>query len=97
MKRLILVGLILLLVTPTFSQEIDLTGIWTGKLALPNSIELTVVFNLSKDDSEKYSTVLDSPDQGAKGIPTESTSIIGRFNSHKNSGNPGVFLWKDFL
>ena len=76
MKRLILVGLILLLVTPTFSQEIDLTGIWTGKLALPNSIELTVVFNLSKDDSGKYSTVLDSPDQGAKGIPTESTSII---------------------
>ncbi|MBK7631423.1 MAG: alpha/beta fold hydrolase [Ignavibacteriales bacterium] len=75
MKRLIIVGLILLLTTPTYTQEIDLTGIWTGKLALPNSMELTVVFNLSKDDVGKYLTTLDSPDQGANGIPTESSTI----------------------
>jgi hypothetical protein len=40
-------------------------------------MELTVVFNLSKDDAGMYSSTLDSPDQGAKGIPTESTTITG--------------------
>ncbi|MBE0551077.1 MAG: alpha/beta hydrolase [Ignavibacterium sp.] len=48
---------------------------WTGKLALPNSLELTIVFNLSQDDSGKYTSTLDSPDQGAMGIPIESTTI----------------------
>lgn len=62
---------------PLFAQQKDLTGIWTGKLALPNSMELTIVFNLSKDDSGTYTSTLDSPDQGAMGIPTESTSIFG--------------------
>lgn len=59
----------------TFAQQVDISGIWTGKLALPNSLELTIVFNLSKDDSGKYTSTLDSPDQGAIGIPTESTTI----------------------
>ena len=44
---------------------------------MPNSLELTIVFNLSKDDSGKYTSTLDSPDQGAMGIPTESTMITG--------------------
>jgi pimeloyl-ACP methyl ester carboxylesterase len=61
----------------TFAQQIDISGIWTGKLALPNTLELTIVFNLSKNDSGKYSSTLDSPDQGAMGIPTESTIITG--------------------
>ena len=61
----------------TFAQQVDMSGIWTGKLSLPNSLELTIVFNLSKDDSGKYTSTLDSPDQGAMGIPTESTLING--------------------
>ena len=40
----------------TFAQQVDLSGIWTGKLALPNTLELTIVFNLSKNDSVKYSS-----------------------------------------
>lgn len=75
MNRLIFLSFMLLFIIPTFSQQQNLAGIWTGKLALPNSMELRVVFNLSKDDSGKYSTTLDSPDQGANGIPTESTTI----------------------
>jgi pimeloyl-ACP methyl ester carboxylesterase len=68
---------VLLVNISTFSQQQNLEGIWTGKLALPNSMELTIVFNLSKDDAGKYSTTLDSPDQGAIAIPTESTTING--------------------
>jgi uncharacterized protein len=70
-------GIILIIMfgLQTFAQQVDISGIWTGKLALPNSLELTIVFNLSKDDSGKYTSTLDSPDQGAMGIPTESTII----------------------
>ncbi len=42
---------------------------------LPNTIKLTIVFNLQKDAEGKYTATMDSPDQGAKGIPTESVTI----------------------
>ena len=72
-------GIILLVALgpQNFAQQVNMSGIWTGKLALPNSMELTIVFNLSKNDSGIYSSTLDSPDQGAMGIPTESTIITG--------------------
>lgn len=73
MKKLIV--LFVMITIQIFSQQKDLTGIWTGKLALPNSVELTIVFNLYKDDSGKYISTLDSPDQGAMGIETESTTL----------------------
>lgn len=64
-------------VAPLFGQQKDLTGIWTGKLELPNTIKLTVVFHIQKDDAGIYTSTMDSPDQGARGIPTESTKING--------------------
>ena len=60
-----------------FAQQADLSGTWTGKLELPNTVKLTVVFNLKADSIGNYTTTMDSPDQGAKGIPTESTKING--------------------
>ncbi len=60
-----------------FGQNTNISGIWTGKLELPNTVKLTVVFNILKDETGKYTTTLDSPDQGAKGIPTESTVVNG--------------------
>jgi fermentation-respiration switch protein FrsA (DUF1100 family) len=77
MRNLRCIILIIFISLQTFAQQTDMTGIWTGKLSLPNSLELTIVFNLSKDDSGKYTSTLDSPDQGAMGIPTESTLING--------------------
>ena len=47
------------------------------KLSLPNTVKLTIVFNLQKDTTDKYTATLDSPDQGAKGIPTEIVTIKG--------------------
>lgn len=61
----------LFLVLISYGQ--DITGNWHGKLAIAGQ-ELRIVFHISKDGST-YSSTLDSPDQGAKGIPTSSTSF----------------------
>lgn len=57
-----------------FSQERDFTGSWYGKLKLPNGVQLTIVFNVQHKDA-KYTATLDSPDQGAKGIPCGEVRI----------------------
>lgn len=48
----------------------SLAGSWKGKLSVGN-MELTLVFNISEDNGGKLSCTMDSPDQGAKGIPAE--------------------------
>ncbi|MEY3238389.1 MAG: hypothetical protein RI883_2490 [Bacteroidota bacterium] len=53
----------------SFSQEI--TGQWNGLLKI-QGIQLRLVFNISKTETGLTST-MDSPDQGAKDIPTTST------------------------
>lgn len=77
MKTLNYFFLIFILSLQLFGQPTDISGIWSGKLELPNSIKLTIVFNISKDSTANYISTLDSPDQGAYGISTESTSLIG--------------------
>ena len=74
MKSRLLFTLVLLISTFSIAQQ-DLSGIWSGKLDLPNTVKLTIAFNLSKDEAGNYKATLDSPDQGAMGIPTESTTI----------------------
>lgn len=74
MKNRLLFTLVLLISTFSIAQQ-DLSGIWAGKLDLPNTVKLTIAFNLSKDETGNYKATLDSPDQGAMGIPTESTTI----------------------
>lgn len=75
MKNINVFLITLFLIIQLSAQQKDLSGIWTGKLELPNTVKLTVVFNLTQDSAGNYSSTLDSPDQGAKGIPTESTII----------------------
>jgi hypothetical protein len=53
----------------------DLAGTWAGKLTTPGgSLRLVVHF---KYDGTKYSATLDSPDQGARGIPFGEVNITG--------------------
>ncbi|MBI5662828.1 MAG: alpha/beta hydrolase [Ignavibacterium album] len=59
----------------SFAQVKDLNGSWSGRLKLPNGIQLTIVFNINYSD-EKYSATLDSPDQGVKGIPCGEVKVI---------------------
>jgi pimeloyl-ACP methyl ester carboxylesterase len=75
MKNLINLLIVMLLTTQILGQQKDLSGIWSGKLQLPNTLKLTVVFHIQKDSLGQYNSTMDSPDQGAKGIQTESTTI----------------------
>ena len=45
-----------------------------GKLSLP-PFSLTIVFHISQTEQDVYVTTLDSPDQGANGIKTQTTSF----------------------
>lgn len=51
----------------------DITGQWNGVLKVQGT-QLRIVFNISKTDNG-YASTMDSPDQGAKGIPVASTSF----------------------
>ncbi|WP_304131745.1 S9 family peptidase [Ignavibacterium album] len=75
MKTILRLTLIVLLTISSFAQVKDLNGSWSGRLKLPNGIQLTIVFNINYSD-EKYSATLDSPDQGVKGIPCGEVKVI---------------------
>jgi pimeloyl-ACP methyl ester carboxylesterase len=51
----------------------DITGEWNGALKIQGT-QLRLVFHITKTDSG-FSSTMDSPDQGAKGIPTTTTSF----------------------
>ena len=51
----------------------DITGQWNGILKVQTT-QLRVVFNISKTE-DGYSSTLDSPDQGAMGIPLAITTF----------------------
>lgn len=53
----------------------DITGQWNGILSFAGG-QLRVVFNIEKSETG-YKSTMDSPDQGAKDIPTTSTSFEG--------------------
>jgi len=67
---------ILLFQISVLTQTKNLTGNWLGKLKLPGGVELTIVFKISDKDGQKYSALLDSPDQGAKDIPCGDVTIM---------------------
>jgi uncharacterized protein len=52
-----------------FSQ--DITGSWDGVLKI-QSMQMRIVFNITKA-GDSYTSTMDSPDQGVKGIPVTST------------------------
>lgn len=71
MQRLIFTLLFLTVSTAAFTQNI--TGAWGGVLKVQD-MQLRLVFNVTKSGNA-YTSTLDSPDQGAKGIPVSSTSF----------------------
>ncbi|MBD2701665.1 alpha/beta hydrolase [Spirosoma sp. BT702] len=67
--------LLLLISLTTFSAHGQpIAGQWFGALRIPGNQQLRLVFNISKTDNS-YSATMDSPDQGAKGIPATSTTF----------------------
>ena len=81
MKRLALLLLYLLLPLSLLAQE----GTWSGKLDVGGQ-KLRLVFHLTQQ-AEGWRATMDSPDQGAKGIPVDAVEVtplgltlsIGRF------------------
>ena len=69
MKSLATVLFFLMTVCNVYSQ--DISGQWNGALKLQGT-QLRIVFNISKTGTG-YSSTMDSPDQGAKGIPVTTT------------------------
>jgi fermentation-respiration switch protein FrsA (DUF1100 family) len=77
-KKAIVFALTLLFAVAAFSlsrAEQKIEGIWLGTLTVPGA-ELRIVINLSKNADGKLVATLDSPDQGAKGIPVEEVSFV---------------------
>jgi len=68
----IITTLLLAVISIAIAHSQDLTGSWKGVLDLGKA-QLNLVFNISKDDVGRLTCTMDSPDQGAKGIPTEIT------------------------
>jgi len=62
-----------MLLTSSSLTAQDITGQWNGLLKVQGT-QLRLVFNVDKTDSG-YSSTLDSPDQGANGIPVTSTTF----------------------
>lgn len=60
---------------PATAASADLPGIWEGTLSI-GAARLRIVFNVTRDEKGLHST-LDSPDQGAAGIPVASTTLEG--------------------
>ena len=71
MKNTSLIILFSLLSLTTFAQ--DITGQWNGILKVPGT-QLRLVLHISKTETG-YSATMDSPDQGAKGIPVTTTTF----------------------
>ena len=71
MKKKELIFLMTIFSLNLFGQ--DITGQWNGVLKV-QGIQLSLIFNVTKSDNG-YSSTMDSPDQGAIGIPVTNTTF----------------------
>ncbi len=70
MKKITLILFTIFTTLSIYGQ--DITGKWNGILKVQGT-QLRIVFNITQTD-KVYSSTMDSPDQGAKGIPVTSTN-----------------------
>jgi len=54
----------------------QITGSWLGTLDA-GAVQLRIIFNLSLDKDGQYKATLDSPDQGATGVPLGEVKLYG--------------------
>lgn len=66
---------------PLFAQdqgEREIVGSWQGPLEVPGGGTLRLVFHVQRDSvTGSLTSTLDSPDQGAMGIPVSETVVSG--------------------
>jgi pimeloyl-ACP methyl ester carboxylesterase len=101
MKTNVLLFFLFISFQSLFSQEIQ--GSWAGNLSIQGT-QLPLIFNIQKN-GDLYQTTLDSPMQGAKGIPIAETTFANnelqiaapnlnlKFNGHFNGNTiEGTFV-----
>ena len=79
MKRNIFLRLFIALISiaiaqSAFALDNNFAGTWQGTLKI-QTMELRVVFHLQSDSTGAMKATLDSPDQGAKGIPVDNVAM----------------------
>ncbi|MCB0843281.1 MAG: alpha/beta hydrolase, partial [Bacteroidetes bacterium] len=75
MKKILLFTFTLLLSISMHSQ--DISGKWNGVLKVSGQ-SLRIVFNITQaENGEGFQATMDSPDQGARGIPVNSITFEG--------------------
>lgn len=72
MKKILFLFIFVAMTQTFFAQ--DITGNWMGTLEVMGS-KLRIGFNITKTDTI-YTAKMDSPDQGATGLPTNRTTFI---------------------
>jgi fermentation-respiration switch protein FrsA (DUF1100 family) len=73
-KTMVLLAALLFVTLPLAYGEQGIVGTWQGTLEAPGA-KLRVVFNISQTPQGTLTATMDSPDQGAKGIPVEEVSF----------------------
>jgi pimeloyl-ACP methyl ester carboxylesterase len=76
---------------PVMSPTDSLPGIWEGVLKVPGGGELTVVFHIQRAEDGGFSATMDSPDQGAKGIPVSEVRCADGLVRLVSTAVNGVF------
>ena len=61
---------------PARAQQPDLNGAWLGTLQA-GPVQLRLVLHLTRQADGSYRAALDSPDQGARGIPASAVEVKG--------------------
>ncbi|MBN2182159.1 MAG: alpha/beta fold hydrolase [Sedimentisphaerales bacterium] len=76
LRKIIFAALILitLLAVPCYCQQKNIEGILVGTLDV-SVAKLRVVFKISKNEDGSLNATMDSPDQGAEGIPVSKVSF----------------------
>ncbi len=71
------------------AQQHDIAGLWEGKLSAGTDIR--IVFHFTKNADKTYSAIMDSPDQGAKGIVCNNVQFLNDSVSLEISSIKGSF------
>src|SRR5215475_11316017 len=79
----------LMIVLPASAQ--DPQGNWQGALRVPNAGQLQLVVHIQKATDTSYTGSMDSPDQGASGIPLGSIVLEARTLTFNVSAIGGAY------
>jgi uncharacterized protein len=77
MSRHALLVLALLAPLHLHAQPASVEGTWRGTLSPMAGVELRLVFHIHRDEAGLLNATMDSPDQGATGLPVQQVTFVG--------------------